>query len=575
MQGVASVQTPPESSDHALSIGMKETTRDTRLIGGNTAAPPWRRRSWALLLVSLVIVAGLIAKDLSRGEFHYYGDEAQHAVTGLYFADFFRDLPLKEPADYTYRYYAQYPALGVVHWPPLFHVVEGLFFLLLGPTVGAARLTVLLFTLVGLVYWFRFVRELHGDWAGFAATLGLWLLPSLLYLEKAVLLEAPSLAVCIVASFYWVRYLKTGATRSLFLFAFVAALALLTKQHAVYMATFCGLTILLRRDWHLIFNRRMVAAFLLVVVVAGPFYAVMLSVHGQTIQGHTVSTIEQMGRIGPYTYYWIVLVQQLGVPLLILSAAGILTSRLWDQRENTVIMLAWIVAFYVTLTPLPARDERYAVYWLPPFLYFAFTPLIALTRQPKFRRVATATVCAILLVHLAIAAAHRRPYIEGYSQAAQRVIQEQGRGLILFDGPVPGNFIFFMRAHDPNRRFVVMRKALYATRITRGFGAEQLVHSKVELSQLIDYYGIHCVIVSRNTSSDFEIQKELREFLSTPQFRLMDTIPIRSNTIRWQGAELLVYENLKAPELKATTMRIRMLTLDRDIIVNLGSIPIR
>jgi hypothetical protein len=47
-------------------------------------------------------------------------DEAQHAVIDLFIADALRDLPIRHPVQYAYRYYAQYPALAILHWPPLF-----------------------------------------------------------------------------------------------------------------------------------------------------------------------------------------------------------------------------------------------------------------------------------------------------------------------------------------------------------------------------------------------------------------------------------------------------------------------
>jgi hypothetical protein len=59
-------------------------------------------------------------------------DEAQHAVIGLFVANALRDLPIRHPVHYAYRYYAQYPALAILGWPPLFYIFEGLSFLVLG-----------------------------------------------------------------------------------------------------------------------------------------------------------------------------------------------------------------------------------------------------------------------------------------------------------------------------------------------------------------------------------------------------------------------------------------------------------
>jgi hypothetical protein len=39
------------------------------------------------------------------------------------------------------------------YWPPLFHFVEGLFFLVFGTTVWASRLSILFFALMVVYFW--------------------------------------------------------------------------------------------------------------------------------------------------------------------------------------------------------------------------------------------------------------------------------------------------------------------------------------------------------------------------------------------------------------------------------------
>src|SRR5262249_50640116 len=126
--------------------------------------PRLRLRSALLPLAVPLLLTFIIARGISKGELDYNVDEAQHGVTGLFFADFLSDRPLAHPVQYAYHYYAQYPALGFVHWPPLFHFCEGVLFLLLGPSVIAARLTVLLFALLGSVFWFKLVSKVENEW---------------------------------------------------------------------------------------------------------------------------------------------------------------------------------------------------------------------------------------------------------------------------------------------------------------------------------------------------------------------------------------------------------------------------
>src|SRR5215472_3433386 len=155
-----------------------------------------RRNSRLQLVTVLVLASIVILKGISKGEFSYNTDETQHAVTGLYVADLVRDHPFSHPILYTYQYYAHYPALsGVLHWPPLFYLFEGVSFLAFGANVVAARLTILLFALFGLSFWYLTVERLHGAGTATLSTVLLAFIPSVLLFEKTVMLEIPSLSL--------------------------------------------------------------------------------------------------------------------------------------------------------------------------------------------------------------------------------------------------------------------------------------------------------------------------------------------------------------------------------------------
>lgn len=171
----------------------------------------------AVIALILLLVAAVVAHRIGKGEFDFNTDETQHATTGLYVADFLHDLPLAAPVQYTYRWYAHYPALsGVLHWPPLFYVAEGVVFRIFGPSVITARLTILLFALLGIYVWFQLVETWLGTWAAAVSSLLLAFLPSVLFLEKAVMLEIPSLSLCLAAMLFWTRYLFEERPRDLY-----------------------------------------------------------------------------------------------------------------------------------------------------------------------------------------------------------------------------------------------------------------------------------------------------------------------------------------------------------------------
>ena len=523
---------------------------------------------WALLVVLAVGLSAILVRGIRSGELSYNGqDEAQHGASGIFYASFLSDLPLRHPVEYAYHYYAQYPALsGVIHWPPLFYTFEGLIFLLLGPSVAAARFAILLFALVALFCWVNLMRVLENDRAEIASAI-LFVLPALLLFEKSVMLEIPALAVCLASTYFWVQFLQEGKTRDLYLSVFVGSLALLTKQTAVYLPLFWLLSLTSLGRWSLVSRRRFLWSSAILIGVAGPYYALVYEVHWRSIAMDLFEKTSP-GIGSPRLFYLRALPSQLGWPLLGLSLLGLATCPWWAKRRaNPILMGCWILAVYIVFTAIGHKEARYAIDWLPPFVYFAVGPLTFAWRR-LWVRAASLTLLAVLITTFTINAwSYQRPYISGYEAAARRVLQLNSGGVVLFDGPDSSNFIFFMRALDPQRRFIVLDKALWVTRIKISGGALELAQSPQDIRNIIAKDGVQYIVVSDGVPLDFRDQQILRQVLKTPQFRLLATFRIASNLPTWQASSLQLYENTEACPPSDPYLRIRMLTLSHDIVV--------
>lgn len=527
-----------------------------------------------LLAATLCLVTLFLAYRIHRaGEFgELIEDESHHAVTGLYFADLITDLPLTHPIEYTYRYYARYPALGVIHWPPFFHICEGLMFLIGGRTAVTARLTVLMFTLLGLTYWFLLVRELLNQWAAAFSALALGLLPFVATYEQAVMLEIPSLALCIAATFYWVRFLHSNSGKSACGFAVFAFLALLTKQQSIYLLPFCALTFLNERSSSLRVNRKLLMHVALSFILVSTCYVLLFAPDWGAVKGEVM--FGRAYRLSDLLFYIRLLPAQLGWPMLALSAIGIVTCHWWGQPRHSKLMLFWIMSCYLTLSFLNARESRYILNWIPPFTYFASWPF-AIARGRAWMRAGTALLAGGTLAGSWAGTPQHYPYLSGYSAMAQQVVQTKGNAeIILFDGNGAGNFIFNMRVLDRRRRFVVLTKGLYATQIIKNFGAVELVHDSQGLQRLLDAYGIRHIIVTDQTDVLFPIQRTLREFLDSPQFRLIAKVPVVTDSGNPLVHNLLLYENREVSRPRETTLKLKMLTLSHDIDVPLRDLGI-
>lgn len=525
----------------------------------------WMR--WLLLCGSIALVCIVAARDIRVGEFDYNVDEAQHAVTGLFVADAFRDLPIRHPVQYAYRYYAQYPAVAILHWPPLFYIFEGLGFLVVGPTVVSARAMVLLFCVVLLYQWFRLVEETLDSYTAGICSAVLGLLPMILLFEKSVMLEIPSLALCVAAIRHWMAYLEQNQRKSVILSALWLSAALLCKQTSVFVLVFCGLTLLVAGQWRRVFSRDAAVFAAMVGVLSGPFLTLMFFMQGKAVANDLGSY--RMSGWERVTYYGKMLPNTLPPILVILALLGAVLAFRWDMPKRTAIIGCWLLSGYATFSWFGQREPRFAVYWLPPLVYYAVGLLTTYFRVGRFRiamRVAAAGLIVILLVP---AWRYHRPYISGYKEIASRVVKTYDSGIILFDGPVPGNFVFFVRALDPGRRFVVLRKLLCAEDIRPGAGRGELLHSKEEILNALRDYGVRLAVVSENVGVRFDSQRILRAELSGDDFNLLQRFPIVTNEPRWRGENLMLYQKKNWSPRTGGILRIRMLTLPHDIEIPL------
>jgi hypothetical protein len=519
-----------------------------------------RRR--LLIALCLAMVTAVLVHGIHKGEFSENVDETVHASTGLYIASFLHDLPLRHPVQYTYRYYAQYPSLGIVMYPPAFYTVEGIAFFLFGPSVVTARASIILFALLGLFFWFKLVDELEDEYTAALSTLLLAFMPSVLNYEKTVMLDIPLMSLCIAASYFWVVYLRRGLWRHLYWFTGFLCLAFLTKHHAIYLLLWCPVTLALQKKWERVLNWRAATAAVVSFVVVAPAYILQIFTNASValnVQGTSANASTG------WSYYLTELPGLIGWGALILSVIGIALAVWRGNRENTVLMLAWIVCCYVVFTLIRHKEARYIIYWVPAFAYFAIAPFMRLKGLPWARIAGIIAVVAVVTLYTARAWTYQRAYVSGYGQMAQRLTQMQG-GVVLVDMDLPGNFIFFMRAYDPARRFVILRKALYEVRTVREWGATEFAHNQADVEQILKNDSVRYVVVEKNMPLRFSSQSALRDVVeNSGQYKMLGTIPIESNMNGWGDRSLILYES-SVPVVPAHGMlHIKMQNLHHDI----------
>ena len=116
---------------------------------------------------------------------------------------------------------------------------------------------------------------------------------------------------------------------------------------------------------------------------------------------------------------------------------------------------------------------------------------------------------------------------------------------------------------------MILRKSLYVTDVRADKNSQELLHSPEDVRNLFKSARIRFVVVADNVPLGFQSQVMLRDYLRNDQFQLLGTFPIQSNEPAWQGKSLQLYENKSWAPPEDKFLRIRMLTLNHDIVLPL------
>jgi 4-amino-4-deoxy-L-arabinose transferase-like glycosyltransferase len=333
-----------------------------------------------LLLTALLfaVTAGVLSAGIGGSELYVNNDETRHAMTGVFVADAMRDMPLGAPMEYARDYYERYPALALVHWPPLFYVAEGAGFLVGGVSVVTAKWVVIIFALIFVFYFYRLTSLVFSRWVAFGATLLAVLAPQVVYYGRAVMLEVPALAMCTAASYYFYRALEEKKARTALACGIFFAAALLTKQHAAYLIPFFAAYALLSGKAGEIFSRRWIAPAVIVLIFAGGYYAFALAAHGGTLLKDAAG-----GSAGDWGWYLRTLPKQIGsranpdswraalaagIALAALAfgagrwVAGIIKKQ--AASRGTLFFVCWAVCCFIFFSAMSQKDSLNIIFWV-------------------------------------------------------------------------------------------------------------------------------------------------------------------------------------------------------------------
>jgi len=519
---------------------------------------------WLETLLALLVIVGVLlvlAHHITLGELNLNLDEAAHANTSMYFARLFHDMPVHDPVQYTYQYYAHSPSFGLMHWPPLAYVILGclLFF---WPSLLTVKLGILAFCALAFFFQFKLARYFLPLPHALLAIPFLAFMPGLLAYEKAVMLEVPCLAFTVMAIYLWVRFLDSPSLRNGMCFAVALAATILAKYNAAYLPLFCLCLLFAWRKARLLLTANIWIAAGVAAILIAPYYALVWHLNGHMVTKDL--TEAQTSTAAMFLIYINAIPHQVGYVMLVLAVAGaVLLVR--DDRRLFWLAICWIVSVYCVMVSIGHKEERFVIYWVPAFALLAVSLFRPAARN--WLRWGQAVAAGVVLTMLTLQAwSYQRPYVVGYAEAAHDLLQRTHSGFVLVDDDNCANLIFLLNTSDPSQKIYILRKELYVVDWSTRMGARELVSSPDDIAKALDRYGVRYIVVHDGESPLMRSQQILREYLKSARFRLIERVPLQYNPPN-NGQSILIYENLEVHPIETEFVRVPMMTIDHDIVV--------
>src|SRR4051794_38690546 len=189
-----------------------ETSAERR----GSVLPNWARRIVPGLTIFLTLLGLTLLLQWASGAhsaaFGAESDEAAHYVTAVMVRDYIARGILDNPFVFATDFYLHYPRVAIGMWPPIFHVVAGVWMLAFGTDrISVMFLMALITTIWAFVFYLLGRRFLSRSGAAISALL-LVLLPLTQKSTSAVMIDILMALVILLAVGAYARYLESERT---------------------------------------------------------------------------------------------------------------------------------------------------------------------------------------------------------------------------------------------------------------------------------------------------------------------------------------------------------------------------
>ncbi|HUZ72435.1 MAG TPA: glycosyltransferase family 39 protein [Stellaceae bacterium] len=476
-----------------------------------------------------------------------WSESPRNALDGAFVLDLLRAMPLHDPFGWASAYYLKYPSLTILFYPPLLHAALAVFFAVFGVSHAAAMacITVFAFSLAAGTYVLS--RRIATPLAALAGALLLMAAPELIRWGQQVMLEVPMMALATWSAVFTARYGDSRRATDLAKAAFFIVAAMYTKQTAATIAVGLALGLLVSCGPELLTRRHVWIITAIIAVSLIPLALMTLRFGAfdvvSVVHRADINVPNRLSWAG-ITWYARRAFQMFGFVVVALAS---LTAVNWAARPATrpnrvdiLTLSGWLLVTYVALTFIDLKETRHALPLLVPVAVLA-SAAIDLVFPPGAWRFTSPVFASCIFGW--VLWDHPTVGVTGYAQAAAligRVAPPDAR--VLFSGNRDGAFVFDIRALPERHDIAVVRadKLFLNVRVMPGLGLHPKKMDSAEISHLLNRIGISYVVAVPNQWSQAPIMAEFNALLNSPQFRLVERIPVTGPSAE---RALMVYRN--------------------------------
>jgi 4-amino-4-deoxy-L-arabinose transferase-like glycosyltransferase len=530
---------------------------------------------WPLVLAAIVLF--LFVTGAPTDDAFSWPDAPRHALNGAFLLDFLRDHPLRDPAGYAYNYYARYPALTILFYPPLFYVLLAIFYAIFGVSQTAAIAAEFVCYAALAVGSYRLARFWLGSFPAFGAALILIAAPEIAYWGRQVMLEIPSFALLVWSAVFFMRYQREDRIGLLYLAAILTVLAAYTKLTALFILLVYFIVLLHGQGTKLLRNKHSYIIAVLTVVGLVPLAVLTLKfgqANMQSVSGISDSEVSRASLAG-WLWYARQMPAQLGWPALLAALLGLASFAIAPSRiREHLFLLLWLAVGYLFFSAIDLKEARHSVFLLLPLAILAASGLTFLLRKQPM--LANGLLVALGIVTLGWTV-FLRPvqYVAGYRELSDYIAQATPRNAaVVFSGYRDGSFIYAMRTHEERRDISIVRsdKLLLRVAVRRSLGVEQKLMSEDEIQSMLDGLGIQYVAAQPEFWTDLEAMRRFENVLHSSHFRKLRTFSMPAN-YHAQEKEIIVYKNLDPVSDKPKQLNIELPMIGKKISGTVGQAP--